>query len=149
MESRIFSGTKSCSSAAGRSLALRRIGVGEAVVEYVMNSLKGTTLAMKTSIPGRITPAVEIHKAVKQGCPLAPLLFALVMDELHEGYRKIGGYIYKLQGGYIYIFFLLKSKYNTVSGCGMGPVWIPADRAVTHVLYDGDGPVQGPPTCRG
>ena len=33
-----------------------------------------------------------MKKAIKQGCPLAPHLFDIVMDELHRGYRKIGGY---------------------------------------------------------
>ena len=47
---------------------------------------------MKTNIPGRVTPAVEIHKSIKQGCPLAPLLFTVVMDELHRQCSAIGGY---------------------------------------------------------
>lgn len=69
--------------------ALKRIGVGQDFVDMAMNALKGTKLAMKTNIKGRITPRVEMHKAIKQGCPLAPLLFAIVMDELHAGYREI------------------------------------------------------------
>ena len=72
--------------------ALTRIGVGEKFIQYTMNSLKNTKVAMKTDQPGWITPEVKFHKAVKQGCPLAPLLFAIVMDELHAGYREIGGY---------------------------------------------------------
>ena len=51
---------------------------------------------MRTSIPGRSTNPVQMHKAIKQGCPLAPLLFCLVLDELHAGYRKIKGAGYPL-----------------------------------------------------
>ena len=47
---------------------------------------------MHTNIRGRVTETVLIHKAVKQGCPIAPLLFAIVLDELHCTYRAIGGY---------------------------------------------------------
>ena len=72
--------------------AIRRLGVDEQVEKFIMDTLKGTTIAMKLGKDGRITPKVELRKAVKQGCPLAPILFAIVMDELHKGYRKIGGY---------------------------------------------------------
>jgi hypothetical protein len=72
--------------------ALRRIGAPPALIDYVRNSLHGTRLAMRTNIRGRLTPTVTISKAVKQGCPLAPLLFAIVMDELHTQYARIGGY---------------------------------------------------------
>ena len=72
--------------------ALRRIGADQDLIDFVMNSLEGTTLAMKTGLKGQITPKVTLEKAIKQGCPLAPLLFALVMDELHAGYRTRGGY---------------------------------------------------------
>jgi hypothetical protein len=72
--------------------ALARIGAPLNLRAFVMNSLKGTTLCMKTNIAGRVTPTVQLHKAIKQGCPLAPLLFTIVMDELHTECRKIGGY---------------------------------------------------------
>ena len=72
--------------------AIRRIGLGMEFEKFAMNSLQGTTLSMKNGTPGRMTPPIEMHRAIKQGCPLAPLLFILVMDELHSEYRKIGGY---------------------------------------------------------
>jgi hypothetical protein len=43
---------------------------------------------MRTNRNGHVTPAVEMHKAIKQGCPLAPLLFVIVMDELHCALRE-------------------------------------------------------------
>ena len=72
--------------------ALERLGMDPNLVDFVMNTLEGSTLAIKTNIPGRTTSRVTMHGAIKQGCPLAPLLFAIVMDELHKGYRTIGGY---------------------------------------------------------
>lgn len=72
--------------------ALERLGVDPDFIDFVMNSHKGSHLAMRTNIKGNITPKVEMKKAIKQGCPLAPLLFIIVMDELHKGYRKFTGY---------------------------------------------------------
>ena len=72
--------------------AIRRIGLGRDFEDFVMNPLQGTTLAMRTNLPGRVTPAIEMHKAVKQGCPLAPLLFIIVMDELHTALASAKGY---------------------------------------------------------
>jgi hypothetical protein len=79
------------------SRALRRIGAPAELIEFVASTLLGTTLRMRTNISGRVTPSVQLHKAIKQGCPLAPLLFAIIMDELHANYRAIGGY--KLRNG--------------------------------------------------
>ena len=72
--------------------ALRQKGAPRELIDFVMNSLEGTTLTMKTNSHGGRTRAVKVHQAIKQGCPLAPLLFVIVMDELHRGYRTIGGY---------------------------------------------------------
>jgi hypothetical protein len=68
--------------------ALERIGLGDDFVTFVMSSLQGTTLSMRTNRAGHVTPAIEMHKAIKQGCPLAPLLFVIVMDELHCALRE-------------------------------------------------------------
>ena len=74
--------------------SLRAIGIEETFIEMVMNSLRGTTTAMRTNRPGHITRTVELHKSIKQGCPLAPLLFVIVMDELHKALRSIRqGYV--------------------------------------------------------
>jgi exonuclease III len=79
--------------------ALKRVGAPKILIDFVIQSLQGTTLEMKTGRPGGMTKPVQIHKAIKQGCPLAPLLFVILMDELHAGYRKIGGY--QMVGGEI------------------------------------------------
>jgi hypothetical protein len=55
-------------------------------------------MVIKIGTTNRVTPMIQMKKAVKQGCPLAPILFAIVMDELHEGYRR-AGWGYKLKKG--------------------------------------------------
>ena len=47
--------------------AMLAIGLGPDFVSFVMASLKGTTLKMRTNRPGHVTRAVEMHKAIKQG----------------------------------------------------------------------------------
>ena len=81
--------------------AIRRIGLDRDFEAFVMNSRKGTTLAMRTNLLGRVTPAIEMHKAVKS--PLAPLLFINVMDELHTFLASATGYSL--------LFFLLPNFY--------------------------------------
>ena len=71
---------------------LGRLGLPKEFTEMVMNILEGTNLVMRTNIKGRVTPVVFIHQSIKQGCPLAPLLFTIVMDELHQELRTVGGY---------------------------------------------------------
>ena len=72
--------------------ALINIGAPDDFIDFVMHCLQGTELCMKTNVPGRVTPTVEMHKAIKQGCPLAPILFTIVMNDLHVRCSKIGGY---------------------------------------------------------
>jgi hypothetical protein len=73
-------------------ITLRRIGCPPEFIDYTKNLLIGTKLCMLTNMRGRVTTIVQIHKAVKQGCPIASLLFGIVLDELHCKYRSIGGY---------------------------------------------------------
>ena len=74
-------------------------GLPKEFATFVLQSLQGTTLAMKTNVPGRTTAPVELNKAIKQGCPLAPLLFVFIMDELHRDLREVGGYTLGTGGG--------------------------------------------------
>ena len=70
-----------------------------------MESLIGTKLKMKDGSKTGTTPYVTMHKAIKQGCPLAPLLFVILMDELHVGYRKIGGYQFDVKTNAVLFFW--------------------------------------------
>jgi hypothetical protein len=71
---------------------LGRLGLPKEFTEMVLNILEGTNLVMRTNIRGRVTPMVRVYQSIKQGCPLAPLLFTIVMDELHRELRTVGGY---------------------------------------------------------
>jgi ribonuclease HI len=71
---------------------MREVGLTEDFIAFVHQSLIGTKVCMKTSVKGRATEYVDMNRAVRQGDPLAPLLFDIVMDGLHRGYTKIGGY---------------------------------------------------------
>ena len=78
--------------------AMRDIGLDTSFVTFVLSVLEGTKVAMRTNVSGRTTRTVQLHKSIKQGCPLAPLLFIIVMDELHRKLRasKLG---YTLKNG--------------------------------------------------
>ena len=67
--------------------AMLEIGLEKKFITFVMTALQGSRVAMRTNIPGNVTREVELHKSIKQGCPLAPLLFIIVMDELHRNLR--------------------------------------------------------------
>ena len=72
--------------------ALERFGIGPHFIDLVMNTHHGTRLAMKLN-PTTATSEILMSKGIKQGCPLAPLLFIMVMDELHKQLRSAGGYL--------------------------------------------------------
>ena len=60
-------------------------------VSFVLAALAGSRVAiyMRTNVSGNVTREVTLSKSIKQGCPLAPLLFIIVhvMDELRRGLR--------------------------------------------------------------
>ena len=68
--------------------ALVRKGVPKEVREMVGDLYTNTTTVFKT--PKGHTRRIEINVGIKQGCPLSPLLFNLVMDELLERIAKKG-----------------------------------------------------------
>lgn len=60
--------------------ALRHLGVDDRFTWYVMSSLTGCSIAI--SCEHLKTEAIPIHRGVKQGDPISPLLFNAVIDEL-------------------------------------------------------------------
>jgi exonuclease III len=71
-------------------LSMRRIGIPEDFITLMMNSLTGTSARIR--INGSLTPEVMANQAIRQGSAIAPLLFIILMDPLHQGYHDIGGY---------------------------------------------------------
>ena len=69
---------------------LQRKGVPEEVIETIMGMYTHATTTL--TVGGKSTRKIQINAGVKQGCPLSPLLFNLVIDELLEKLRtmKIG-----------------------------------------------------------
>ncbi len=55
------------------SEALKRLDIDDTFIQFIHNSLVGTNLCIKTATKGRTTESVLMHRAVKQGDPLAPL----------------------------------------------------------------------------
>jgi exonuclease III len=66
--------------------ALTRFNMPDNLIEYVLSGLTGARSCVKTR--DGPTPSFPIKTSVRQGDPLAPLLFVLVSDALHCGMRK-------------------------------------------------------------
>ena len=65
--------------------ALTRAGTPREFVEYVCSSLKAAKSRVRTK--HGLTKGFDIKTSVRQGDPLAPLLFILLADMLHKGLR--------------------------------------------------------------
>ena len=63
--------------------ALRRIGLPPCFIALVRDSLTGLTSYVRTVYgPTRV---FDVLRSIRQGDPLAPLLFVILMDALHDG----------------------------------------------------------------
>lgn len=60
--------------------ALIRLGVSSVFVDYIMASLSNSSTIVRLN--GMATRNIHINRGVKQGDPLSPLLFNMVLDEL-------------------------------------------------------------------
>lgn len=70
-------------------VALERKGVPSLVADYVANSYKGCQTVIKT-YDGEL--AIELKRGVKQGDPLSPILFNLIIEPIIESIQsKISG----------------------------------------------------------
>ena len=59
---------------------LRRKGVPTQVVDTIMSMYEHATT--RITVGGKTNRAIKINAGVRQGCPLSPLLFSLILDEL-------------------------------------------------------------------
>ena len=64
---------------------LRRKGIPEQVRSTVLEMYRHATT--EVTVGGR-TRKIQINAGVKQGCPLSPLLFNLILDELLEKLKR-------------------------------------------------------------
>jgi len=63
--------------------ALRRLRLPDSFISLIADSLTGLTSCVRT-IYGH-TRSFQVRRSVRQGDPLAPLLFVILMDALHDG----------------------------------------------------------------
>ncbi len=76
--------------------ALRRHGAGDHFTDVVRDLYDQVTTRVSNG-SGRITGKISIRSGVKQGCPLSPILFNMVLDELVSTLNPLLGY--KLANG--------------------------------------------------
>jgi hypothetical protein len=81
--------------------ALHRLGLPASFVEYVASTLSGLTSCVRT-VYG-VSRNFNVKRGIRQGDPLAPLLFLCVMDVLHTALHQAdggrAGYPYLLKHG--------------------------------------------------
>ena len=77
--------SKAYDSVQGYSIraSLERFNMPEIFIRYVLSGLRGATSRVRTA--GGLTESFDLQSSVRQGDPLAPLIFALFTDPYHEG----------------------------------------------------------------
>ena len=63
--------------------AMRRLRMPDSFVELVADSLTGLSSCVRTAYG--VSRRFDVQRSLRQGCPLAPLLFVVLMDALHDG----------------------------------------------------------------
>jgi hypothetical protein len=74
-------------------LSMRRLHIPDLIIDWTYNTLVGSKAIIKTGVGKTgLTDWFDVRMGIKQGDPLAPLLFVIFMDPLHQGYTTRGGY---------------------------------------------------------
>jgi len=63
--------------------ALRRLRMPDSFMTLIEDSLTGLTSCVRTAYG--VSRRFDVLRSLRQGCPLAPLLFVVLMDALHDG----------------------------------------------------------------
>src|SRR4029078_8682993 len=63
--------------------ALHRIRLPHSFVALIVDSLTGLTSRVRTAYG--LSAPFDVERSLRQGDPLAPLLFVILMDALHDG----------------------------------------------------------------
>jgi exonuclease III len=63
--------------------AMRRLRMPESFIDLVADSLTGLSSCVRTAYG--VSRRFDVLRSLRQGCPLAPLLFVILMDALHDG----------------------------------------------------------------
>ena len=63
--------------------AMRRLHMPSQFIDLIGDSLSGLSSRVRTAFG--VSRCFEVQRSLRQGCPLAPLLFVVLMDALHDG----------------------------------------------------------------
>ena len=63
--------------------AMRRLHMPPSFIDLIEDSLTGLTSCVRTAYG--VTKHFDVQRSLRQGCPLAPLLFVILTDALHDG----------------------------------------------------------------
>ena len=66
--------------------AMRRLRMPDAFIRLVVDSLTGLTSRVRTAYG--LSEVFDVLRSLRQGDPLAPLLFVILMDALHDGLER-------------------------------------------------------------
>ena len=70
------------------SIGLKRKGIPDQVIATILDMY--TESYTKITVGGKTARRIKINSGVKQGCPLSPLLFNLILDELIVRLKSLG-----------------------------------------------------------
>jgi len=63
--------------------AMRRLRIPLSFITLIEDSLTGLSSCVRTAYS--VSRRFDVQRSLRQGCPLAPLLFVILMDALHDG----------------------------------------------------------------